>query len=955
MLQLPESKTGGGKKWRVFALGVVGMFLLWGNWQTLRAAEGPWEKTKGPPGLQVTVIYKTNGIVYAGTATQGVYKSTDDGLTWDAANSGLELTQVHDLIASGGNLLVATSGRSFVCPAANNVFKSTDNGSTWTPTSGLSAHIVKSFALKGSFVFAVCDNVTTSGIFRSSDNGDNWQSVASPIDKGDKIFVSDNAIIVASDNFIWRSLSDGASWTLVEQFALTGINSFARAGTKLFATGTTVLWTSLDNGGSWTFNPFPGGASSLSSDGSTIYLGSGSKVFKSTDTGGTWVDVSTGLGHGSVLALLFDGTNLFAGTPADSAGIYRSTNGGTSWDPAAAGLPVGSIIRSMISFGGYVFAGTEADGIYRSSDHGDTWAKTDVSNPLLNHGLVLSLCAKDNALFAGTANGIYRSTDGGATFSPVTAGFPANNGIAAFSLTVSDDNIIAGVDVLVSPTSTLDAIFYSTDDGDNWHRSNLPSEVTFVPAVASDGSSLAYAAVITQHSSTTGLYKSTDAGITWDARTFSLNVDLNRMAANGNNVLGSTLFGAYYSMDFGESWGGSSPPGNCLGGCGIFTYTIRGNSIFAGLDAGMFRSTNGGVAWDPINDGFAVCPKPDVEASCSDSNYLYAGTGGEGVWRKLLDPVFASPTPTPSATVPPTATPTATPSVTPTPTATPTVTPTATPTATPTPTPSATPAAQALNLSTRMRVLTGESVGIGGFIITGTGPKHLLLRAIGPSLTAVGVPDALADPVLELHGPSPFVTITDDNWRDDPAQETLIIASGIQPTNDFESAIDATLAPGNYTAIIRGKNNTLGVGLIEVYDLSQAAPAKLGNISTRAFVSTGSNIVIGGFFLGGGTVSDRIALRGIGPSLTDQGIPNALADPVLELRDGNGALLISNNDWQDNQSQAAALIAAGLAPTNPLEAGILMTLPPGPYTALLAGLNDGAGVGLVEIYDLGTP
>jgi photosystem II stability/assembly factor-like uncharacterized protein len=938
------------------------MFLVSGNWQTAQAGEGPWEKTKGPPGLQVTVIYKANSIVYAGTATQGVYKSTDDGVTWVAANSGLELTQVHALIASGGNLLVATSGRSFVCPEANNVFKSTDNGGTWTPTSGLSAHIVKSFALKGSFVFAVCDNFTTSGIFRSSDNGDTWQSVASPIDKGDKIFVSDNAIIVASDNFIWRSLSDGASWTLVEQFALTGISSFARAGTKLFATGTTVLWTSLDNGGSWTFNPFPDGASSLSSDGNTIYLGSGSKVFKSTDTGGTWVDVSNGLGHGGVQALLFDGSNVFAGTPADSAGIYRSTNGGASWDQAAGGLPIGSTIRSMISFGGYVFAGTEADGIYRSSDHGDTWAKTDINNSLLVHGLVLTFCAKENMLFAGAANGIYKSTDGGATFSRVINGFPANNGVAVLSLTVSSGNIVAGVDVSVSPTSSLDAIFYSSDDGDNWHRANLPSDVTSVPAVASDGSSLAYAGVFTQSSSTTGLYKSTDAGITWDSRTFALNADLNRMAANGNNVLGSSLFGAFYSMDFGESWGGSSPPGNCPGGCGIFTYTIRGNSIFAGLDAGMFRSDNGGVAWDPINDGFAICPKPDVEASCSDSNYLYAGTGGEGVWRRLLDPVFATPTPTPSATVPPAATPSPTfvPSPTPTPTGTPAATPTPSPSASPTPsgTPTPTPAAQTVNLSTRMRVQTGDNVGVGGFIITGTTPKHVLLRAIGPSLTPSGVPDALADPVLELHGPGAFVTIIDDNWRDDPAQEALIMASGIQPPNDLESAIDARLVPGNYTAIIRGKNNTSGIGLVEVYDLSQAGDSKVANLSTRAFVSTGDSVVIAGFILGGNPPQagdDTIAARGIGPSLASSNVPNVLADPTLELRNSDGALLIANNDWQDDAAQAAALIAAGLAPTNQLEAGLVATLPPGLYTALLAGLNSGAGVGLVEIYDLGAP
>ena len=254
-----------------------------------------------------------------------------------------------------------------------------------------------------------------------------------------------------------------------------------------------------------------------------------------------------------------------------------------------------------------------------------------------------------------------------------------------------------------------------------------------------------------------------------------------------------------------------------------------------------------------------------------------------------------------------------------------------------------------------MKILTGANVGIGGFIITGTGPKHLLLRAIGPSLTGSGVPNALADPVLELHGPGAFVTITNDSWRDDPVQEALIIASGIAPSNDLESAFDVILNPGTYTAIVSGKNNTTGVGLIEVYDLSPAAPAKLANISTRAFVGSGSDIVIAGFILGGGNDNDRIAVRGIGPSLTAVGVPNALADPVLELRNGNGVLIISNNDWHDNPVQASDLIAAGLAPTNDLESGISTTLPPGTYTALLAGLNDGTGVGLVEVYDRGAP
>jgi hypothetical protein len=254
-----------------------------------------------------------------------------------------------------------------------------------------------------------------------------------------------------------------------------------------------------------------------------------------------------------------------------------------------------------------------------------------------------------------------------------------------------------------------------------------------------------------------------------------------------------------------------------------------------------------------------------------------------------------------------------------------------------------------------MFVQTGDNVGIGGFIITGSTPKHVVVRGLGPSLTQFGVPNALADPVLELHGPGGFVTITNDNWRDDTSQAALIIADGLAPTNNLESAIDATLAPGAYTGIVRGKNNTTGVAVIEVYDLNPSAASKLGDISTRAFVNTGDNIVIAGFILGHNSGMDRIVARGIGPSLTAFGVPNALADPTLQLRDSNGALLSSNNNWQDDPAQAAIITADGLAPTNPLESAIAATLSPGSYTALLAGLNNGTGIGLVEVYDRGSP
>jgi uncharacterized delta-60 repeat protein len=324
----------------------------------------------------------------------------------------------------------------------------------------------------------------------------------------------------------------------------------------------------------------------------------------------------------------------------------------------------------------------------------------------------------------------------------------------------------------------------------------------------------------------------------------------------------------------------------------------------------------------------------------------YYRTGCRAGSESIMESVRNAFIPAPSGS--PAPTPTPTPPLSPTPTATPSSTPALTPQPT-TPTPTPSPAAQALNLSTRMRVLTGDNVGIGGFIITGTAPKHIFLRGMGPSLASFGVPDPLADPVLELRGPPGFSPIINDNWRDGTCGGFGI---GFPPMDDREAAICVTVPPGAYTAVVRGKNDTSGAALLELYDLNQAAASKLANISTRAFVSTGDDIVIAGFTLGGNDGNDRIVARGIGPSLTAFGVPDALANPTLELRDSNGTLLVANNDWQDDSAQAAELSAAGLAPTNNLESGISATLSPGAYTALLAGGNNGTGVGLVEIYDL---
>ena len=250
------------------------------------------------------------------------------------------------------------------------------------------------------------------------------------------------------------------------------------------------------------------------------------------------------------------------------------------------------------------------------------------------------------------------------------------------------------------------------------------------------------------------------------------------------------------------------------------------------------------------------------------------------------------------------------------------------------------------NISTRLRVETGDNVLIGGFIITGTHPKKIIVRAIGPSLPLAGV---LANPVLELHGPPGFTTITNDNWRSD--QQAEIIATGIPPTNDLESAIVATLPANNaaYTAIVRGVSNGTGIGLVEAYDLDRTVDSKLANISTRGFVQTGNNVLIGGLIVLGQD-QQKVIVRAIGPSLTNAGVPNALQDPTLELRDGNGGLIRSNDNWRTDQQ--AEIIATTIPPTNDLESAIVATLPANgaSYTAIVRGVNGTTGVAVVEVY-----
>jgi hypothetical protein len=276
-----------------------------------------------------------------------------------------------------------------------------------------------------------------------------------------------------------------------------------------------------------------------------------------------------------------------------------------------------------------------------------------------------------------------------------------------------------------------------------------------------------------------------------------------------------------------------------------------------------------------------------------------------------------------------------------------------------------TPGPRLSNISTRAFVQTGDNVLIGGFIIQGTETKRVIIRAIGPELTHYGVPNALANPTLELHNSTGALIASNNNWMTTiiggiitANQVRDIQASGYAPADGLESAIIADLQPGNYTAILRGLNNLTGVALVEVYDLSPGIGSILANISSRAFVETDDNVMIGGFIVQG-TQPKRVIVRAIGPELTQYGVPNALPDPTLELHNGTGALIASNDDWQHTilggiitNDQVADIQNSGHAPTQASESAIIATLQPGNYTAIVRAKNIIVGVALVEVYDL---
>ncbi|MBS0659583.1 MAG: hypothetical protein JSR82_15175 [Verrucomicrobia bacterium] len=381
------------------------------------------------------------------------------------------------------------------------------------------------------------------------------------------------------------------------------------------------------------------------------------------------------------------------------------------------------------------------------------------------------------------------------------------------------------------------------------------------------------------------------------------------------------------------------------GGAITVTWNVAGTSAspISTSSVNIDLSTDGGATFAvPLavgvpNNGSANVTVPSVTSNqcrlrvSAVGNIFYAVNTANftiGTSGPTVTPIPATPTPTPVSGVTPTPTPTPTPQVTPTPTPTPT------------------PNSRLINVSTRLRVATGSGVAIAGFVISGTAPKRVLVRALGPTLANFGVSGVLGNPSLELLTGQTSLA-TNDDWRS--TQEADIQASGFAPPNDLEPAIIRTIQPGSYTAILRGVSETTGVGIVEVYDLEpNLATARLINLSTRGVVGTNDQVMIAGLVING-TTPKRVLIRALGPSLTAFGVDGAISDPQVRVV-ANNVDIGTNDNWQS--SQAAEITAANLAPPNALDSALILTLQPGSYTAIVSGVGGATGVALVEAYEL---
>jgi photosystem II stability/assembly factor-like uncharacterized protein len=580
-------------------------------------ATAQWERTNGPEGISIRSLANIDNVLYAGTKTDGIYASRNEGSTWFAVNNGIETKSISVITSINDTLLAGTSGYG--------VIHSTDRGQTWLPSSNYSGATVVSMIVKDQYVFAG----TSQGVLRSSDDGITWEQLPFYNFETARAMCSTGNKLIAAGSSLqsFASTDNGNNWYVIESLAAEVFSLYAR-GDTVYAGARNKIYRSVDGGNTFFGIEIPFDYSlvninSITSIGQTLFMGTtyDDGVYKSTNYGLTWESVNEGMGPKDVRALVVTQSSyLIAGS--HYAGVYRSTDNGESWNKSVSGFPAGSSILSMFNADRGVLAGTR-DGIYKTTNNGTTWVKLTGESDTINYGEVRGISSSGLVIYAAITykyHGIvYKSTDFGDTWTRSGNGFSPDitfmSGIA-----ISGNNIIAG---------SSQGIYYSTDEGDSWLLSNLSSG--FAQEIVTTPGNL-YAEVQIE-----GIYRSSDNGVTWIPSFNPPGIIFTGITALDNSAYASAFdLGIYFTTDNGNSWYPAGFPTGSSGYTVKFIPAVAG-MVLAGTDIDpnfIYVSFNNSHVFSPYSEGLGV--NAIADALTSNDLYTFAGTSYNGVWRRLL-------------------------------------------------------------------------------------------------------------------------------------------------------------------------------------------------------------------------------------------------------------------------------------------------------------------------------
>ncbi len=567
-----------------------------------------WVQTNGPYGGSTMALATSGSHIFAGIRGAGIYHSTDNGMHWSQVNSGLTNLYLWALLFDGTNLFAGTE--------EGGAFLTTDLGVHWT---AINAGFPKdpyvfAFARIGTNLYAG----TRDGVFLSTNNGTDWTPVNSGLTNTfvRALVARGSSLFAGTEGGVFRSTNRGASWASFNTgLPLASVWALATRGDDLFA-------------------------------GSRY----GHGVYRSTDSVATWTPVTSGLRNHYVVTFASDSTSLLAGT--FGGGVFRTTDNGANWTPCG---PAGHFAWAVTCNAAYIFAGT-AGGIFRSSDKGATWTEVDSG---ITHSYISALTALGNDLFASAdGNGIARSTDNGNTWTPVNEGMlwtvveclagsgddlfagaweggvylSINHGASWRSVNAGLTNYLVtslltdGTDVFVG---TFGGVFRTTDRGATWVLASSGLPDASINALAANDTYL-FAGTGGR-----GVYRSTDHGANWTPANAGISdVGVEALGVYGTNLLVGTPTALFRSTDNGTTW---STANTGIEGRWVLAFAASGSTIFAGTADKFAVSTNNGTTWVAAEEGL-TCTSPNkwIRSLAVRGEYLFAGTGKDGVWRRPL-------------------------------------------------------------------------------------------------------------------------------------------------------------------------------------------------------------------------------------------------------------------------------------------------------------------------------